>query len=248
MQFVTGNPALVGRARFHAGESSAASGTLFQLQDVKDSLNVCYEDLWNEAKEMNAGWGVATDYINTVADTVYHTLPTDYEGRIITVEVEPDGKNLSTDTTASPSQVLPSTQDVALLGYNIGTITETQFYWFEYSQTDGKRLGVVAPPTTGGTKSLRIVFEEDLTHLSADGDTPLIPTTHHELIAIRAAIQLRVAHEIPVGELRDIERLRYQNFLSKMGEPVLDADFQMAAAGRVVQTHAIRTGFVTRPS
>jgi hypothetical protein len=244
--FVTGNPNLVGRARALAGQSSAASGTLFQPQEVKDNINVAYEHLWNLAKEVNQGWGVATDYLTTVADQVYYTLPTDLEGRIISIELEADGKNLSTDTTASPGILKPSSQDVALLGYRTGTITEMKYYWFEYSQTDGKRLGIAAPPTKAGTNSIRIVFEEDLTHLSADGDTPLIPTTHHELIAIQAAMALRISKDMDFQDLRFLEAPRMEMFLSRMSDTVNDDDFSMTVAGRPNRTYAISTGFVNR--
>ena len=60
MQFNTGTPSLVGRARFHAGESSAASGTMFPDQECKDSVNEAYAYLWNIAKDVRSGWGVVT--------------------------------------------------------------------------------------------------------------------------------------------------------------------------------------------
>lgn len=245
MDFGSSTPNLQGRATFWAGQSSVASGSLFQTQDVKDCINVCYEALWNEAKKADEGWGLTTDYVDSVADTVYYTLPTDFEGQIKTVEIDTDGVNLST-TTGSPTQLLPTTHDTQLINWRAGNLEEVRYWFFEFSQTDGKRLGIVAPPSTGGTKSIRLVFEEDLTHLSAGADIPLIPVTHHELIAIRAAMTLRASNEMPTDDLQFEYQQRYDDWLKFIDRPVADPNHQMSVAGRATQVFSTSTGFVRR--
>ena len=111
MQFSTGNPNLVSLASLLAGQSSTAAGTMYPAQEAKDQVNLAYEELWWDAKSVNAGWGVTRDVtLDAVVDQVEYdidTSPGDLDGKVLQVAIELDGKALLTDTTLSGPTSLP---------------------------------------------------------------------------------------------------------------------------------------------
>eukprot|EP00919_Chromeraceae_sp_WS-2016_P022165 GHVR01052742.1.p1 GENE.GHVR01052742.1~~GHVR01052742.1.p1 ORF type:complete len:252 (+),score=38.98 GHVR01052742.1:750-1505(+) len=251
MQFVTGNPNLVTFTQRLAGQSADASGTLFATQETKDVINLAYEELWGQAKRMDMGWGVEVAYANSVANQVYYAQPTDVSGRLVTVAIDLDGNDLSdksASATRSPTYPKPSTQNVALQGWESGSLTTEGGWYFVQTTVGATEIGIVAPPTTGGTSSIEFVYEEDLTYLSADGDKPVIPEDHHQLIAYMAAQTLRIFIGLPFDDLRQRARDLYPSFVENMMEPMTDLDYRIPNAGRSIAEYSIRTGRIVRPS
>jgi hypothetical protein len=248
MDLAVTNPNLRGLAQLLGGQSANASGTLYTDQETDDAVNLAYEKLWGIARSMDVGWGVHTSYVNSVADQIEYTLPTDLDGRIKTVEYDADGTNLSSTAGTNLVFLKPSNHERALKGYRQGIHTSTDFYYFQIGNTDGNKLGIVAPPAKTATSNIRIVHEEDLTLLSATTDVPKIPQRHHHLIALEAAIMLRTAIDLPVSmDLRiEVEKLT-RLFQEALIEPQSIEDHQIPTAGRIRQTFSTRTGRFTRP-
>lgn len=247
MLLVTGEPNLVGQAELYAGQSRNASGTMFDPQDVKNSLNSAYQYYWDKAKELHEGWAIVTAFINAVVGQIYYTYPITLEGRIETVELQEDGLDLSAAPASDTTILHPSTQDSGLLAFRQDLILQPRFYFFQHSETDGKQIGIVSPPPKTGTNSIRILFEESLTLLSADGDTPIFPTSHHDMLAMKAAIYLKAAKEMPFNDLAFLIQEREDNFINRMSDVTNLSDHQMAVAGTAYdQNFATTTGFNTR--
>lgn len=248
MQFVSGtSPALTGRSSMLAGESSAAAGTLYPLQEVKDAVNQAYLELWTEARQRTSEYGTTIAYFNTVADTSAVSISTlTIDGEITQVAVELDGKDLENDSTATWTYLDPSTVDVAERGTNEGSITATRFY--VYVKSSGTQaIAMYASPTTGGTQSLAVRYQAGLTALSGDTDEPILPVAHHDAICWKAAVELRMSRDLDyqdqLAKALQLERA----FLSHVMRDINDPDAQITARGRFKQVWATKAGAVQRP-
>jgi hypothetical protein len=248
VQFVSGtSPALVGRAAMLAGESSAAAGTLYPEQEVKDAVNQAYLELWTQARQRDSEYGTARAFFNTTADGIAVDISSlSIEGEITDVAVELDGKDLSTDSAASWTYLKPSTVDVALRGYRAGSITTTEFYVYLKSDSDQK-LNILAPPSTGGTNSCMVRYQGALTALSADTDAPILPLAHHDAICYKAAVELRMSRDLEYQD-QFIKAVRLERaFLAHIMRGINDPEGQIVARGRVKQAWATKAGTVQRP-
>lgn len=257
--YQSGDPTLVGHTRFLAGDPDAstrpdnlASTPMFSTDEVKDAVNFAYEELWEVAQRLDVGWGEKIGYITSVTDQILYDLPTDIDGRVIDVAIELDGKDLSSDSTAKWTYLTPSEENIALRGYREGTFTNTEFVFLlggKSTYNDGadpQQFGIVAPPDTGGSNSICLVYEASLTKLSADGDIPAAPVAHHQLICYLAAITLKASKELPVDHLRAEAARKYPLFVEAMGQPIQDLEGQMTAVGRIRQTFSTATGRISR--
>lgn len=225
MLFNSGTPSLVSHTRVLAGDPDTAPSTLFTEQVVKDFINEHYLVLYDVARQFGVGTGEKRSYADVVADQVFYELPDDYMKSLM-VEVEGDGKDLSSDSTASPSNLKPLSGDIALQGYEAGTYSETEYY-FVHNQ----HFGIVSPPDTAGTNSLRITYESEVAALSNDSDEPDLPTTYHPLICYRAAISLRETLDLDVRGLWAIADRHEARFMTAMHDNLGDFDGQMYVAG-----------------
>ena len=147
-------------------------------------------------------------------------------GQIQVLEVEGDGKNLSSDSTASPTflKILDST--TALEGYERGIYTETEYFFLH-----GQHFGIVSPPSTAGSSSIRLTYEAFAADLVNDTDEPLLPKTYHSLICYRAAIALRETMDLDTVGLERIARRKEVRFMAAMNDMVADYDGQMYVSG-----------------
>lgn len=254
--YVSGAPTLVGHTRFLAGDPSAAtsgsgnypSNNLWHDDEVKDAINLAYEELWLAAKKLDFGWGRKLGYATSVTNQLLYDLPTDIDGAIIDIAIETSGKDLSSDSTAVWTYLEPSEENIAERLYRTGELTTPKYVYIKGGTATPQKYGIAAPPSTGGSSSIAINYEAQLTHLSLDADEPLAPEAHHPLICYMAAITLKTAKDLPVDGLRAEAARKYPQFLEAMSEPIYDLEGQMVAVGRVAQKFYTKAGRVQRSS
>ena len=233
MDLATTTPNLRGFTRFLSGDRTSAAANLFSDQEVDDAINMAYQELWSLARRMDVGWGRNTTTETSVADQILYNLPSDLDGRIINIEIELDGKDLTSDSDAE------STYLEALRDYREGGLTTTKYYFIQ-----GQQYGIVSPPTVGGSNSIRILYEQGITLLTNTTDTPNIPTAHHQLLCYMAAVTLLSSQGIDAQDMRIEMALRFPWFLEAVAEPAQNLDFQIPVAGRVpARNLATQTGF-----
>ena len=224
MLFNSGTTSLLSYTRDLAGDPAAAPSTLFSDQRVKDAINESYLELYDVARQMGVGAGFKRTYSTTVTDQIFYELPTDFMKAIL-VEVAGDGSDLST-STANSTPLKPLDASVALEGYESGAYDETEYYYIH-----NQHMGIVSPPTTGGSNAIRLSYEAESAELSETTDEPDIPKTYHSLICYRAAIALRVTLELSSRMLEDIANRKEIRFMRAMHDNVADYEGNFVVAG-----------------
>ena len=227
MQLNTGSTGITNMVLFTrdlAGDPNAAPTPLFTDQRVEDAINAEYLEVYDIARQFGVGQGTKRSYTDIVADQLFYELPDDYMKSLM-VEVEGDGKNLSTDSTADPSNLKPLSSDVALQGYEAGIYAETEYYFIH-----NQHFGIVSPPDTAGTSSLRITYEAE-SAVMGDTDEPDIPTTYQPMICYLAAIALRETMDLDTAGLERIARRKMANFMRAMHDNLGDFEGQAYVAG-----------------
>ena len=220
----SGTTSLLSYTRDLAGDPSAAPSTLFSAQRVKDAINEHYLELYDVARQMGVGTGFKRTYATTVSAQIHYELPTDFM-KAIMVEVASDGTDLST-STANSSALKPLDASVAVEGYETGLYDETEYYYIH-----GQHVAIIAPPTTGGTNSIRLSYEAEVSDLTNDGDEPDIPKTYHSLICYRAAIVLRTSLDLETRGLEEIANRKEIRFMRAMHDTMADYEGNFVVAG-----------------
>jgi hypothetical protein len=244
----SGNPSLLGQSRLYANDPSTAANTMWTDQQHKDQINVHYLQLRALARRPDRGWCRKRAYADGVAvdtpDDHFYSLPADFVGRL-RVEISTNGSNLSTTLPSSDPAIKvlePAHYDVALDAYNTDTGTSPR-YVFIHDQHFG-----ISPPLSSaeaGTKSIRITCEASSTLLTGDADEPDLNRDFHYLLALGAAMDLRMTRGL---EMADLER-RYEigkiQFQRDAATRLADHDSQIAVAGRLKRTrHGTQTKVV----
>jgi len=250
---VDGIPNLQALAKLRAGQSTSSAGNLFPSQEVKDEINLAYEELWWDAKSINSGWGVErSTTLDTVKDQPNYrieTTPGNVDGKIIQVAVELLGKDLTADSTATWTYLTPSTIQVAERGWREGSITSTEFYIYE-RKGGQERIKILSPPAVTGTNNISLTYEQSLTALSANSDVPIMPPTFHRLIAYLAAVRLRTSRdmEVPIWLAQDVAIGR-QKWVEHAEAPMVDLEHSVVSRAWNFNSFdfATRTGFYSRP-
>ena len=224
MLFDSGTTSLLTYTRDLAQDPSSSPSPLFSEQMVKDFINESYLELYDVARQMGVGTGFKRCYSTTVADQIFYELPTDFMKSIL-VEVAGDGSDLST-STANSTPLKPLDASVALEGYETGIYDETEFYYIH-----NQHLGVITPPTTGGSNALRLSYEAEVADLSNDTDEPDLPKTYHSLICYRAAISLRTTYELDTRGLEQIANRKEIRFMRAMHDLMADYEGNFVVAG-----------------
>lgn len=245
MQFNTGNPSLVSYTELLAGQPSNITGSLYPEQEVKDAVNQAYQELWDKAVDSDPGWGRKESFVTSVADQILYALPSDFGGRIIDVAIDLEGKDLSSDSTATWNYLTQSEHEDALKEYRLGNISSTSEFYAEI-RAGSSKFGIVSPPGTGGSNSISIIYEVEYTPLSADVDEPIIPQAFHKLICYLAAISLRVQKDFDVRNLQLESQRLYTSFLERVNALTPDHDASFSRAGVTNERHSIKTGFHRR--
>ena len=236
MLFNSGTTSLLSHTRMLSGDPSTAPSQLFSDQFVKDAINTEYLELYDVARQFGVGQGYKRTYATTVADQIFYSLPVDFMKAII-VEVDGDGKDLSSDTTAAPSVLKPLSGDVALQGYTAGTYTETEYYYLH-----DQHLAIIAPVSTGGSSALRLTYEAEAADLVGDTNEPDIPKTYHSLICYRAAIVLRETMDLDTRGLERIAARKEFRFMQALHDNIADFEGQAYVAGLNKNSHVTNHG------
>lgn len=240
MLFNSGTTSLLSYTRDLAGDPSTAPTPMWADQRVKDAINESYLELYDVARQFGVGTGEKRSYSDVVADQLYYELPDDFH-KLILVEVEGDGKDLSSDSTASPTNLKVLGSDVALEGYGSGIYDETEFYFIH-----NQHFGIVSPPDTAGSNSIRVTYEAFAADLNGDTDEPQLPGTYHSLICYRAAIVLRMTIGLEVRFLEDIANRKEVRFMRAMHDLVADYEGNFVVAGLQDEGTVTRFGKLVR--
>lgn len=251
MNLKDSTPNLLDTTRFYAGEPrrEGAGATLYSDATIVNAINLKYQELWRRAKAQDMGWGVDFTYKTSVAGTIWYDLPTNVDTNLVQVELEPDGKDISSDSSAQPIPLKRGSMRQEWLEYTQGTLTDPR-HWILRENAAVDQYGIVSPPVTGGSNAIRLTLEVEAAYMTAtDAEPRGIPSSHRELICLLAAEALRVSVDLdPTDILRIVGRL-YPEFIEDKGPRFgEDIDFQIPCAGRAEQSFYTRTGFSRRES
>ena len=236
MQFNSGTPSLISETNKMAIGVSSNPTDLHSTDEIKAAINDAYRQLREIARVYDEGTEFKRTYATTVADQLWYQLPSDFK-RIITVEVEVDG----TDLTASGavSRVLQPMPIESALEHNAGTDDSGPVF---VAIGDG-HFAVVKPVSTGGANALRLAYQAQTADLSNDTDEPVIPETFHSLICKLAALTLRASVDHPMGGLRELVGLGFAQYRTWAQDRLSDPEGQIPTAGFTDQSETIKQGF-----
>jgi hypothetical protein len=225
------------------GDRSVGTGnTLWSDTDLDIALDTEFGNIWNDLIKAKSPLVNTVSYTTTTASTVDVTLPSNFAGEVKWVNVADGGDDLSSDSQGAPRTELILTD--AYEGwkeYKRGQLG-TQPYYF--SIAEGGTGKIFPPPNSGGTSACEICHTYWPTFAAATTSEPGLPTEYRPLIAIRAAISLRLGYDMPVQELRGEERVYWQRMLGIEARKVQDRQQSFSATGRVdSRQFAIKTGF-----
>lgn len=243
MQLNTGTPSLVSTVRLLIGDTDGAVVSQFSNTEITDALNLALLELEKIGRMMDVGWGVSTALQTSTTSQIEYTLPTDLDGRIIDVILEDTGKDLSSDTTATWTYCTPGEANEILQKYREDKLSGPNKYVY---LRDTATYGIVPPPSTGGSNSIKIIYEAGITLLSEDTHAPNIPVSDHPLICYMAGITLLNSHGVDSTRLFQEAARKYPQYIEQKSEPILDMDFQIPVAGRRENSYANKTGFYVR--
>lgn len=250
MKLKSGTPNLHDVTRQYAGDPlrEEFGGTLYKDAEIDNFVNLKYLELWRRAKSQSMGWGVDFQLKDSTASTIWYNLPTNLDSNLVLVEIEPDGKDIDSDSTAQPVPLDRGNFHQEWLEYTTGNLTDSKF-WLLREGSAADQYGIIAPPATGGTNAIRLTLEVEATLMTEDDTEPRgIPSSHRELICLLAAEALRVSVDMdPSDVLRIVGRL-YPEFIQDKGPRFGERpDYQMACAGRSTeQSFYTRQGFARR--
>lgn len=237
---------LVSYTRTLLGDPDGAPLVMWTDAEYVNALNIGYKEAWKIAKNLDVGWGHKTAYQTSTAGTILYDMPSDLDGRIVEVAIEANGKDLSSDSDAQWTYLTPMEGNVALKGYRMKEFNIPRYVFIQ-----DRQFGVIAPPSTGGTNSLFLTYEgelsaSDLLTLSTPTMEPIIPESDHPLLCYLAAITLRIGKQLPTNDIRTEAARKYPMFIEQASEPIQDLDGQVECVGRETQYFATRTGMLVR--
>jgi hypothetical protein len=240
MLYNSGTPSLVSHTRFLVGDPSTAPSSLYSDAEIQAAINLEYIELGELARSLGAGWGAKRTYATSVADQILYQKPDDWV-RFISIEIEPDGKDLSSDSSAAGIYLKPRNESRAMEAYNVTGVSSPEFYFMQ-----DNHFGVVSPVSTGGANALRLTYEAETSSLSNDTDEPFFYSAHHPLICYRAAINLKVSKDLPINNLFPLAEKKELAFIRSMQDTMEHDDIQIPVAGNILQHTAIKQGRIIR--
>lgn len=220
MKLETGNRNLVETTYRYAGDKLRTSegGDFYSKQEVINEINAADEELQAYAERNNLGWNRVISYDDAVVDQIWYTAPSTLDFQIVTLELEPDGKNLSSDTTASPIKLHRGQFEREWILYQQGRLGTEKSYWLIRYNGTTLEYGILPPPSTAGTKSIRLVYETEHTEMVDEGDEPFTPTSHHKLLCLIAAEALRTSVDMDTLDTRALMARLYPEYVHDMGD------------------------------
>ncbi len=236
MLFDSGTTSLLTQTRLYAGDPDSAPRTTWTEAEVKSAINQRYLELRDLARIQDVGWARKVNYVTTVASQILYSSPTDMVA-LVRAEIDTSGADLSTLSTISTNSnsLAIESGDVALGRYHANELTECTYIFVHDSIANTtpfvKQLGVVAPPETGGSNSLRLLYDAETTELTNDTDAPVLPAAYHPLIAMGAAILLKISRDKDARDLQQMEDRRMLAFLATVHETSRDYHGQIGVSG-----------------
>ena len=238
---------LRGRARLLGGQSPLGAGQIYGADtEVNDHLNSQYTWSWAEIKKVNNGWGKTTTTIDTVADQQDYDLPADFDNRVIQVLVS-DNIDFSVTPPSSGNhrEVIPSPSYGGFDNDFRRGVFSTPAHTYLFFQDPAKTVSTIrlsGPTSTAQTGGLFIAYESFPPVLPADVDVPLIPPSHHEMLAYMAAKDMRGSRDILwPAELEETRQRLISSFFEDILQMVYDPNFRPPAAGQLVGNYPAST-------
>ncbi len=208
MLFNSGNPNLVDYTRFIVGDPTTAASTQYTDQEVKDAINIAYLNLVGLIKTIDDTPFLKKSYTDTVKDQDSYTLPGDFF-QMSSVFIQLDGKDLTLPTTQDATEYSPIDINLLHSHQQAGT-SDIYIYSIKHNQIE-----IYPTVKTPGTNALLLIYQYSPVKLSADTDAPqIIPEEYHDLIALEAAITLRLARDLSVNTLATLAQLKRRELVS----------------------------------
>ena len=242
----TANDNLRDYTRLLVGDPSAAPSTIWSDAEVDWVINQEYYSMMMSAMAQNSGIGNTVAFANSVADQIEYSTPTDWISWV-SVEIDPDGGDMSADATITPIYLKPRNENVAMELHRTGNLSTVSYYFQRNTGETSGQFGIVKPPTTGGTNSIRLTYRKKPAVLTASL-IPQFPEVFHDLICYRAAIVLKSSRDLPYGDLAQFmipKQRAFDRWASDIHDD--DYDFSIPAGGRVVRSRNFKSGSIKRP-
>lgn len=232
---------LVGFTRSLLGDPATAPSTLWTDNEVKQCINNEYHFLRSIASGQSSGLRVAIAYDSTVSGTALYNNPTGWHSWI-SVEIDTTGKNISTDSTATPVRLEPRNYNIINEALIEGDLSDTAFYYVL-----GAQYGIIKAPTVTATNNVRLTYNKIEDSLSNNTDTPVFPADQHPLICYRAAVACKTMKDLPIGDLGALMAERQAHF-DRWASDLHDDDYDYAVpiAGTVVRKKTFKQGWTDR--
>jgi len=150
--FNSGNPNLLDYTRFLVNDPTTAASTQYTTQEVKDAVNLSYFDILAQIKSWDPTVFQKISYANTINSQKYYLLPSGFV-KLRSLYIDHEGKNLSSDTTATRQKydlvdlnVLDQEDEAGTSGIYLVALLHQNFAIY---------------PTTneGGTSSMELTYE-----------------------------------------------------------------------------------------
>lgn len=236
MLFNSGTPSLITETTKYAIGASTNPSDIHSTNEIKAAINDAYRQLREIARVHGEGQEFKRSYTNGVVNQLWYSLPDGFK-RIISVEVERAGRDISSDSAADPQFMEKVPIDV-LLEYNSdGEYSDTRFVGI-----GDQHFALAIPLAVGGTNSIRLSYEAQTANLTNDTDEPTVPAVFHSLICKMAALMLRTSVDHPINDLQRLVVFQLSHFKTWAQDRMDDPEDQIAVAGLTDQPTSILQG------
>jgi len=246
MLLASGTPSLLSYCRFVVSDDGTTGLNLFSDTTIKQVLNQEYLLLRESLRDKNVGFIEKISYANSVADQVLYTKPSDLI-EFISVTSETEGANLSLGGTAASGLSLVFLRMIdSADAYDLYLAGETVSPEFVFHQDT--QYGILGPPDTSGTNSIRIHYQGVTAELSSDTSEPTLPLPYHQLICFEAAATLRGTRDLGLDPILSNKWQTLRQMFKRATKDILGSrDDKMSVAGMPRQEdYQTRAGFIVR--
>lgn len=245
MQFKsnTESAGIVGYTRLLAGDPSAAPSPMWSAAEVENVINAEYLNLSEIAYAKNSGLGTTVSYATLTASTAVYANPSGFHSWV-GVEIEPEGKNISTDSEATPRFLEPRNENVIAESLDRGEFSGVQFYAIRDTN-----IVLIDTPTSNeaGTNAMRLTYRKMPTSLASTTDTPWFSAAYHDLLCYRAAIALKASRDMPFQDLASLmipKQASFERWAGDLHDD--DFDYSIPTAGKIHRESPFMTGRIKR--
>lgn len=225
---------------------------LFSDTQIDNAMDVALDQLWAVLVEQQSPWVVDKTYLTTSTSSQI-ALPStsSFWGKILAIRVSNEGYDLSSTTYSTGSRIIlePTTWNEGGDLYLMGQVSTPKYFIVEHNAagTFGS-LHIMAPPASTGSSACEVVHVVNPTWGASDSDEPPLPLANRELIALKAAMTLRIGFDMPVDGIIRMLRPMEKRFAQEALINPPDIRHQMQVAGRRQQARSTVMGTQTRAS